>query len=64
MSRLGYDRYGAQGGDWGTTVTTHLADVDADHLVGIHVNMAIVGSDVIRAAGESPRPPSEPRWTP
>ncbi len=25
MTRLGYDRYGAQGGDWGATVTTSLA---------------------------------------
>jgi pimeloyl-ACP methyl ester carboxylesterase len=41
MARLGYDRYGAQGGDWGSTVTTSIGQQDADHVVGIHVNMPI-----------------------
>jgi pimeloyl-ACP methyl ester carboxylesterase len=41
MSRLGYTRYGAQGGDWGSSVTTSLAERAAANLVGIHVNMAI-----------------------
>ena len=39
MDRLGYARYGAQGGDWGALVTTHLGLLDADHLAGIHLNM-------------------------
>jgi pimeloyl-ACP methyl ester carboxylesterase len=39
MARLGYTRYGAQGGDWGSFVTRHLADLDAEHLCGVHVNM-------------------------
>lgn len=39
MARLGYDRYGAQGGDWGSFVTRHLADLDPDHVCGVHVNM-------------------------
>jgi pimeloyl-ACP methyl ester carboxylesterase len=43
MARLGYDRYGAQGGDWGSAVTTALAQVDAAHLAGIHLNMAVAG---------------------
>ena len=41
MGQLGYDRYGAQGGDWGSMVSRHLADVDADHVIGVHVNMAM-----------------------
>jgi epoxide hydrolase len=41
MARLGYDRYGAQGGDWGAQVTTRIGAYDADHCVGIHVNMPI-----------------------
>ncbi|HZT67551.1 MAG TPA: epoxide hydrolase [Acidimicrobiales bacterium] len=41
MARLGYQRYGAQGGDWGASVTTALAAIDAASLAGIHVNMAI-----------------------
>ncbi len=39
MSGLGYGRYGAQGGDWGSMVSRHLADQDPDHIVGIHLNM-------------------------
>ncbi|MGH2675415.1 MAG: epoxide hydrolase family protein [Actinomycetota bacterium] len=43
MSRLGYERYGAQGGDWGAMVTPELGRVDQDHVVGVHVNAATVG---------------------
>jgi microsomal epoxide hydrolase len=39
MQRLGYSRYGAQGGDWGALVTTNLGVLDAAHLAGIHLNM-------------------------
>jgi pimeloyl-ACP methyl ester carboxylesterase len=43
MARLGYIRYGAQGGDWGAIATAHLGLVDPDHVAGIHVNMVAVG---------------------
>jgi microsomal epoxide hydrolase len=42
MERLGYARYGAQGGDWGSFVTRHLALVDPEHVCGIHLNMVQV----------------------
>ena len=41
MAKLGYDRYGAQGGDWGGFVSTWLGLVDPEHLAGIHLNMAV-----------------------
>ncbi len=41
MSRLGYSRYGAQGGDWGAQVATRIGAVDPDHCAAIHLNMAI-----------------------
>ena len=41
MAALGYERYGAQGGDWGSMVTTAVGLQDRDHCVGIHLNMAI-----------------------
>jgi pimeloyl-ACP methyl ester carboxylesterase len=41
MARLGYDRYGAQGGDWGAIISSDLGHVDAAHLAGIHLNMLI-----------------------
>ena len=34
---LGYDRYAAHGGDWGSTVTEFLARDHAKHIVGIHL---------------------------
>jgi len=43
MARLGYDRYGAQGGDFGAVVSPALGRVDADHVVGVHVNAATGG---------------------
>jgi epoxide hydrolase len=41
MARLGYDRYGAQGGDWGSAVTTSIGRQDPGHVAGIHLNMVM-----------------------
>ena len=41
MARLGYDKYVAQGGDWGAMVTTCIGAQDPGHCQGIHLNMAI-----------------------
>ncbi|MFV8054651.1 epoxide hydrolase family protein [Mycobacterium sp. 48b] len=40
MVRLGYDRYGAQGGDWGAAVTTQIGR-NIEHCVAIHTNMPL-----------------------
>ena len=39
MEQLGYERYIAQGGDWGAIVTRRLGEAHGDRLLGIHVNM-------------------------
>jgi epoxide hydrolase len=41
MDRLGYTRYGAQGGDWGSAVTTALGAQDGEHCAGIHITLAM-----------------------
>jgi pimeloyl-ACP methyl ester carboxylesterase len=41
MDRLGYTRYGAQGGDWGAQVATRIGALDPQHCVGIHLNMPL-----------------------
>ncbi len=41
MHRLGYSRYGAQGGDWGAQVATRIGVLDAEHCAAIHLNMPI-----------------------
>ncbi|WP_433161889.1 epoxide hydrolase family protein [Kribbella sp. CA-247076] len=38
MSRLGYERYGVQGGDIGAAVSPEVARADKEHVVGVHVN--------------------------
>jgi len=43
MTRLGYERYGAQGGDFGAFVAPDLGRVDPDHVIGVHVNAATMG---------------------
>jgi epoxide hydrolase len=49
MARLGYDRYVAQGGDWGSAVTSQVAVQEPEHCVAIHLTLAM-----------SMRPSSEP----
>jgi pimeloyl-ACP methyl ester carboxylesterase len=43
MTRLGYARYVAQGGDWGSTITTAIGMQNLGHCIGIHVNMPLAG---------------------
>lgn len=38
MEELGYQRFGAQGGDWGSTVSTGLGLGHAERMIGIHLN--------------------------
>jgi pimeloyl-ACP methyl ester carboxylesterase len=45
MARLGYDKYYAQGGDWGSMVTQSIGVTETEHCAGIHINMPIVGPD-------------------
>jgi len=39
MGRLGYERYGAQGGDWGSSISRELGIIAPEHLIGVHLNM-------------------------
>jgi microsomal epoxide hydrolase len=38
MNRLGYSRFGAQGGDWGSAISRQLGLLDPDHVIGLHLN--------------------------
>jgi len=41
MQRLNYDRYVAQGGDWGSAITRAMAAQKLPGLAGIHLNMVV-----------------------
>ena len=58
MNRLGYARYVAQGGDWGSPVSSAMARQAPAGLLGIHINLpATVPSDVAAVlAGGGPAP--------
>ncbi len=45
MARLGYERYVAQGGDWGAIITQSMGQTETKHCAGIHVTMPIVAPD-------------------
>jgi len=42
MAALGYDRYGTQGGDWGSIVCANVADLDPTRVAGLHLNFLTV----------------------
>ena len=45
MARLGYERYVAQGGDWGSMITQSMGQSQTAHCAGIHINMPLVAPD-------------------
>ena len=45
MARLGYERYGAQGSDWGTSISALVGQRDREHVVGIHLTPPLVPPD-------------------
>jgi len=45
MARLGYERYGAAGSDWGTSVSTLLGQQDSEHVAGIHLVPPLAAPD-------------------
>jgi pimeloyl-ACP methyl ester carboxylesterase len=59
MERLGYDRYVAQGGDWGNAVTEQLALLKPPGLLGIHTNMPATLSPEISKGVQAGEPVPE-----
>jgi pimeloyl-ACP methyl ester carboxylesterase len=56
MKRLGYDKFVAQGGDWGALVVEQMGLLAPPELLGIHTNMPGVFPDDINAAAFSGAP--------
>jgi microsomal epoxide hydrolase len=59
MGALGYDRFGAQGGDWGSVISANVADLFPDRVAGLHLNFVVVprpkGDDVPALTEEEER---------
>lgn len=70
MDRLGYERYGAQGGDFGSIIAPLLGRIAKDRVLGVHVNALVTASAALEPAeldelGEQERAPHEgndARW--
>jgi epoxide hydrolase len=45
MARLGYERYGAQGSDWGTSISASIGQQDPGHVAGIHLTPPLAPPD-------------------
>jgi pimeloyl-ACP methyl ester carboxylesterase len=45
MDRLGYQRFGASGGDWGTSISTVLGVQEPERVLGIHLTPPLVAPD-------------------
>jgi pimeloyl-ACP methyl ester carboxylesterase len=59
MERLGYQRYAAQGGDWGAIIVDQMGVQAPKGLVGIHTNMAcVIPPEVDAAAFTGAAPPA------
>ena len=54
MGRLGYDRWGAQGGDWGAAVTTAIGHQAPPGCIGIHLNFVMYQPTPDEIAGATP----------
>ena len=52
--RLGYQRYGVQGGDWGAIVSYNMAELSPERTLGLHVNLM----NVPPPSGEVAAPPT------
>ena len=53
MARLGYARYGVQGGDWGAIIGTQVAARDGAHVAGLHLNMCTAPAPRQRSGGRA-----------
>src|ERR1700734_1172287 len=52
MDRLGYSKYGIQGGDWGSAIAQDMAYQAPTHVIGLHLNLIFVNPPYQEAAAQ------------
>lgn len=68
MTRLGYERFGAQGGDWGSAISRELGRAHPERVIGVHLNL-LPGAQATHEPTEEELAPSKrsngsARWSP
>jgi epoxide hydrolase len=56
MDRLGYARYGIQGGDWGSTIAQDMARESPSRVIGLHLNLLFAAPPNREAIAEMSEP--------
>ncbi|MEU0027277.1 epoxide hydrolase family protein [Streptomyces sp. NPDC006335] len=59
MTRLGYERFGAQGGDWGSAISRELGRAHPERVIGVHLNL-LPGAQATREPTEEELAALEP----
>ena len=60
MKRLDYNRYVAQGGDWGALITEEMALIAPPELIAIHSNMpGTIPPEIVKALAAGSPPPAD-----
>lgn len=60
MRRLGYERFGAQGGDWGAAISRELGRAHPERVIGVHLNL-LPGAQAVAEPTEEELAPLTPR---
>ena len=59
---LGYDRFAAQGGDWGAFVTAQLGHAHAEHLIGAYLTLPVIPGVFGRNAPREDQFGADEKW--
>jgi pimeloyl-ACP methyl ester carboxylesterase len=59
---LGYDRFGAQGGDWGAFVTGQLGHAHAEHLTGVYLTLPVIPGLIGKRAPRPEQYAADEQW--
>jgi len=52
MRRLGYERFGTQGGDWGAAISREIGRTHPEQIIGVHLNLLPGASALTEPTGE------------